>query len=53
MYMRSNNGNEYDNKAIIREILDLRIERARLLGYETHADYMLADRMAKKPGKCI
>lgn len=49
MYMRSNNGNEYDNKAIIQEILGLRIERARLLGYETHSDYMLANRMAKKP----
>ncbi|MFH0759461.1 MAG: M3 family metallopeptidase [Bacteroidota bacterium] len=50
MYNRSNNDNEYDNKALIREILGLRIERAKLLGYKTHADYMLADRMAKEPG---
>ncbi len=49
MYMRSNHGNQYDNKEIIKEILDLRIERARLLGYETHADFMLEDRMAKEP----
>ncbi len=49
MFMRSNRGNEYDNKAIIGEIMDLRIERANLLGYETHADFMLAERMAKKP----
>ncbi len=50
MYSRSNNDNEYDNKALIQEILRLRIERANLLGYKTHADYMLADRMAKEPG---
>lgn len=50
MYMRSNNGNEYDNKALIQEILGLRIERANLLGYRTHADYMLEERMAKEPG---
>ena len=49
MYMRSNNDNEFDNKAIIQEILGLRLERARLLGYETHADYKLAMRMAKEP----
>ena len=39
MFMRSNRGNEYDNKAIIGEIMDLRIERANLLGYETNADF--------------
>ncbi|MEN8226568.1 MAG: M3 family metallopeptidase [Bacteroidota bacterium] len=48
MFMRSNNGNEFDNREIIREILALRIERANLLGYETHADYKLTDRMAQK-----
>ena len=49
MYMRSNNGNEFDNKALIQEMLGLRIERANLLGYTTHAEYMLTDRMAKEP----
>ncbi len=49
MYMCGNNENKFDNKAIIQEIIGLRLERARLLGYETHADYMLADRMAKEP----
>ncbi len=49
MFMRGDNGNEYDNKEIIKEILSLRIEKANLLGYETYADYMLVDRMAKDP----
>lgn len=51
MFMRGNNGNEYDNKEIIKEILALRIERANLLGYDTHADFQLVDRMAGKPEK--
>jgi peptidyl-dipeptidase Dcp len=49
MFMRCNRGNEYDNKDIIAEMLASRIERANLLGYRTHADYILADRMAKTP----
>jgi peptidyl-dipeptidase Dcp len=49
MFMRSDNGNEYDNKEIIKEIVSLRIERAKLLGYATHAEYMLVDRMAGEP----
>ncbi len=50
MFMRSNNGNEFDNREIIKEMLALRIERANLLGFETHAAYMLEDRMAQEPG---
>ena len=50
MFTRSNRGNEYDNKKIIQETLELRIERANMLGYETHADYVLTERMAKEPG---
>ena len=38
-----------DNRALIRKIVSLRTERARLLGFATHAHYMLDDRMAKKP----
>ncbi len=46
---RCNNNNEYDNKDIILEIVKLRIEKAKLLGYKTHADRILADNMAKNP----
>jgi peptidyl-dipeptidase Dcp len=42
------NGNEYDNREIIRDIVNLRLEKAKLLGYATHADYVLEERMAKK-----
>lgn len=49
MYIRSNRGNEYDNNKLIVEILELRLERARLLGYDTHADFVLEERMAKEP----
>ena len=38
-----------DNKAIIAEIVKLRAERAKLLGYETFAKYRLDDSMAKTP----
>jgi len=46
---RGNNGNEYDNNQVLADIVRLRAERARLLGYNTHADLVLETRMAKKP----
>jgi len=46
---RGENGGDADNRALIREILDLREERARLLGFETFAAYKLDDTMAKTP----
>lgn len=46
---RCNNDNEYDNKKIILDIVNLRIERAQILGYNTHADYVLEMNMAEKP----
>jgi peptidyl-dipeptidase Dcp len=46
---RSNQGNEKDNKSILLEIANLRREKANLLGFDTHADYVLEETMAKKP----
>ncbi len=46
---RGNNGNKYDNNKILAEIVSLRAERARILGYKTHADLVLEPRMAKVP----
>lgn len=47
--MRGNNGNRNDNNAILAEIVSLRAEKAKLLGYKTYADMVLEPRMAKKP----
>ncbi len=46
---RGGNANAHNNTKIIREMVDLRAERAKLLGYATFADYKLADTMAKTP----
>lgn len=46
---RGNNGNEYDNKELILRIMALRIEKAKLLGYETPASFILSDKMAGTP----
>lgn len=41
--------NEYNNEENVKNIVKLRQERAKILGYKTHADYVLEERMAKKP----
>jgi peptidyl-dipeptidase Dcp len=46
---RANNDNKNDNKANINKIIKLRIQRAQLLGYETPADFILDNTMAKTP----
>ncbi len=47
--MRGDNDNEFDNKAIVEEIVKLRAERAQLLGYKHHSDYVLSNTMAASP----
>ena len=46
---RGENGGPTDNRALIAEMVGLRAERAKLLGYDTYADYRLDDQMAKTP----
>ena len=50
---RGDNGGERDNNAIIPEILQLRAERAKLLGYQTHAHWRLENAMAKTPERAM
>ena len=50
---RGDNGGEHDNNAIITEILQLRAERARLLGFPTHAHWRLENSMAKTPERAM
>lgn len=46
-YNRGNQGNEYDNKDIARQLVQLRLDHAKLMGYKNCAEEILADRMAK------
>jgi peptidyl-dipeptidase Dcp len=46
---RANNGNDKDNNGVVSRIVSLRVQKANLLGYETYADYVLEDCMAKTP----
>lgn len=52
-YSRGDNGDEHDNNAIITEILELRHERVKLLGYPDFATWRLEDRMAKSPDRAL
>lgn len=49
--MRGDNDNENDNKAILLEMANLRAERAGLMGYQSHAHYVLENRVAKTPAQ--
>jgi len=46
---RGNNGNAFDNKAIISELVKTRAERATILGFQTFAESVTAESMAKTP----
>lgn len=48
-YGRGNNDNEYNNKEVIRRILELRKQKAELLGFNNYAEYALDVKMAKTP----
>lgn len=50
---RANNGSENDNKKIIEEIVSLRTQKAKILGYKSHADYVLEDAMAETPERVL
>ena len=45
--------NEFNNEKIVLEIVNLRHQRANLLGYKTHAHFVLEERMAESPEKVI
>ncbi len=49
MYMRGNNDNENDNKAVINQFVNLRLQKANIMGYESWSAFVLDDCMAKKP----
>src|SRR5690554_401059 len=49
MYNRGDNDNENDNKEVINGIVNLRVEKANLLGFESHAHFILDENMAKNP----
>ena len=52
-YGRGDNNNENDNKAVIKEILQLRQQKAKLLGFESFAHYVLDEKMAKRPDAAL
>ncbi len=52
-YNRGDNGDEYDNNAIITQILTLRQERSELLGYDNFAEWQLSNRMAQTPDRAL
>ena len=50
---RGDNGDKNDNNAIIAKIVKLRADRARLLGYQSHAHWRMQDTMAKTPERAM
>ncbi len=46
---RANHNNAQDNKEVIKKLITLRLERAKLMGYETYAQMAIEDRMSKDP----
>ena len=48
-FMRGNNNNENDNKTVVNKFANLRLNKAKLLGYADFASYVIAENMAKTP----
>lgn len=44
---------DFDNREVIKKTVELRHKRAKILGYRSHADYILEERMAKNPDRVI
>jgi len=49
MYSRGNNGNAHDNKAVISKLVNLRLQKANIMGFPSWSAYVLDDCMAKTP----
>ncbi|MGQ8337738.1 M3 family metallopeptidase [Sunxiuqinia sp. A32] len=47
--VKGNQDNKYDNKELVKKLVNLKLEKAQLLGYESHADFQLKRRMAETP----
>ncbi len=50
---QGNNGNDNDNREVVKEIVILRYEKAKLLGYNNYADFVLTERMADSAPQVI
>lgn len=50
---KGNKNNQYDNKGLIQKIVSLKLEKAQLLGYQSHAEYVLQRRMAETPERVL
>ena len=48
-FMRANNDNDKDNKKLIKRIVEIRAEKAELLGFQNHAEYVIDVNMAENP----
>ena len=50
---RGFNQNDFNNETLLKRIAELRLEKAKLLGHHTYADFVLEERMAKAPKQVI
>ncbi|MFI3317583.1 MAG: M3 family metallopeptidase [Rikenellaceae bacterium] len=49
LYLNRASGGEWDNREVVRQIALLRLERAQILGYKSHAEYVISNQMASSP----